>query len=330
MHAIDVVAKRIRERRPLLIAGDERLLGQLPTGNWIGGSTPDLLATSGTPSDPRLLHVTELPGCVTNVSVRTYDRDTIPSVYTDTRASDFSIMVVPAASPTHLEFALRGPSYRDFAIRPLVGWVSGLRSDDLGRAKPKVFSGPTGTQLEDGAAVMHATLPPTLAADVGVLNLFEQGDGDTIRFPEDGFSAREVMINGTSANLAEYISTNGLDIRLPLVADYYGAMVNVSFLSVETVRQEVRFYAPVFAGVSYKHAKPISGYRQQFISRMPTHLSHDIAFSCNCILNYQHSGLSWDYAGEIPGFMTFGEVAYQLLNQTMVYLTINSLPAETR
>lgn len=323
MYAASAVREKISDGRPLLLAGDERLLRSLPAGNWIGASTPEFLAGAGRPPAPPLLHVTELPASVTGASVQTYSRDTISNVYTDGRDSSFSIIIIPAASPTHLEFALHGPGYRDFAIRPLVGWVSGVQLDELGTNEPKVFSGPDGALLEDGAVVMRATLRPTMVADVGVLNLFEQGEGDTIRFFEDGFSARDVLINGAKVNLAEYIATKRLDIRLPLVADYYGAMVNVSFLSVEMARQEVRFYAPVFAGVTYKHARPIDDYQKRFVSHLPD--GHDIAFSCNCILNYRHSGLSMEYASGVTGFMTFGEVAYQLLNQTMVYLTINSL-----
>ena len=128
-----------------------------------------------------------------------------------------------------------------------------------------------------------------------------------------------------SRPISQYIAVKRLDTRLPLVADYYGAMVNVSFQSVDEAKQEVQFYTPVFAGLSYKHAKPIENYVQQFTSRMPTSLSKQIVFSCNCILNYLYSELEGKQTGGITGPITFGEVAYQLLNQTMVYLTINDL-----
>lgn len=325
MHPIAAVRQQISQGRPLLLAGDECLLRSLPRGNWIGASTPDSLADGEKRPAPRLLHVAELPESISHLSVRTYDRDTISSVYTDARESSFSIIIIPAASPTHLEFALHGPGYRDFAVRPLVGWVSGAQLGDPSAPRPKVFSGPDGAFLEDGAVVMHATLPPPLVADVGIVNLFEQDDGDTIRFLEDGFSVRDALVNDTRVNLAEYVAARGLDIRLPLVANYYGAMVNVSFLSADTARREVRFYAPVFAGVTYKHAKSIDDYRRRFVSRLPDRQS--LVFSCNCILNFRYSGLSTEHSAGITGFLTFGEVAYQLLNQTMVYLTVDGLPA---
>jgi hypothetical protein len=59
---------------------------------------------------------------------------------------------------------------------------------------------------------------------------------------------------------------------------------------------------------------------------MPEGLGHQIIFSCNCILNYLYSGLKGKKTAGITGPATFGEIAYQLLNQTMVYLRIIDLP----
>ncbi|MEW6405131.1 MAG: hypothetical protein AB1649_25330, partial [Chloroflexota bacterium] len=92
-------------------------------------------------------------------------------------------------------------------------------------------------------------------------------------------------------------------------------------------KRQVHLYAPVFAGVTYKHAKPIMDYVSQFTSKLPTELSKHPAFSCNCILNYLYSSLEGKPTGAITGPTTFGEVVYQLLNQTMAYLTITDLTA---
>ncbi|MBM4779270.1 MAG: hypothetical protein GQE15_16305, partial [Archangiaceae bacterium] len=43
-------------------------------------------------------------------------------------------------------------------------------------------------------------------------------------------------------------------------------------------------------------------------------------FACNCILNYLYGALEGRTAGTMVGPVTFGEVAYMLLNQTMVYV----------
>jgi hypothetical protein len=188
-----------------------------------------------------------------------------------------------------------------------------------------VFNGYTQTVLEDAAIVMHVSLPLTQRAEIDFVNIFEQGMGDTIIFAQDGFSAHDALINGIKTNFADYVTRQNLDLRLPLVADYFGAMVNVSFQSVDPVKREVRFYAPVFAGVAYKHAKPLKDYVQQFTAKIPLHLNKHPAFSCNCILNYLYSELEGKRTGKITGPATFGEVVYQLLNQTMAYLTITDL-----
>ena len=47
----------------------------------------------------------------------------------------------------------------------------------------------------------------------------------------------------------------------------------------------------------------------------------DPVFTCNCILNYLYANLEGKKTGSIVGPITFGEIAYMLLNQTMVYLT---------
>ncbi len=44
--------------------------------------------------------------------------------------------------------------------------------------------------------------------------------------------------------------------------------------------------------------------------------------SCNCILNYQYGELEGRKIPPFTGPVTFGEVAYQLLNQTLVYVEI--------
>jgi hypothetical protein len=318
----------IAKGKKLLLAGEETLLKQLPAGNWIGGSIPYFMTEQGGLSTQYMIYVTELPDFISEVSVKVYDAATLASVYTDMPHNGFSVIIIPAFCATHLDFALHAPEYKGFASRPLIGWISGVHLNELGKLTPKVFNGQTKTMLEDGAVVMHVTLPPDKIAEVGILNIFEQSEGDTITFPQNGFSAREAYVNGVKTNFAEYIAKNRLDTDLPLVADYFGAMVNVSFEHVDQVNQEVKFYAPVFAGVHYKHAKPVENYVEQFTSRIPDHLDKPPTFSCNCILNYVYSELEGKRTGDITGPITFGEVAYQLLNQTMVYLTITDLATE--
>ncbi len=169
---------------------------------------------------------------------------------------------------------------------------------------------------------MHVALPKAKKAEVGIVNIFEPSEGDVLVFEEDGFAATQVLVNGRAQPLAEYVVKSGLDTRLPLVGDFGGAAINVSFQSVDEASGEVRFYAPVFAGVEYRHAKPVGDYVRAFEDQSPSGAGDRIVFSCNCILNYVHAGLEGKRTGGFMGPITFGEVAYQLLNQTAVFLEI--------
>jgi hypothetical protein len=319
------VKSKITRGEKLLLAGDESLLKLLPAGKWIGGSIPYFMTEEGGLTTRQKIYVTELPETVSGIAIKVYEPTTLANIYTDAPQNGFSIIIMPGSSKTHLEFALHAPQYKDFGHSPLIGWIAGVHLDDLEKIPPKVFNGPTQAMLEDVAVVMHASLSPGYIAEINYVNIFEQGDGDTITFLQDGFSACEAYINGVKTNYADYITRQNLDMRLPLVADYFGARVNVSFQSVDPLKREVRFYAPVFAGASYKHAKPLHDYVQQFTEMLPIYLSRQPAFSCNCILNYLHSELEGKRTGQITGPATFGEVVYQLLNQTMAYLTITEV-----
>jgi hypothetical protein len=302
------------------------LLRQLPAGDWIGGTIPYFMTDEGGGCFRDKIHVNELPEFVSGIDIRVYGEETIPEVYVDAPENGFSVIIIPARSTVHLSFALNAPNYEKFAVRPLVGWISGVHLDDLGKAFPKVFNGRGPEAVENAAVVMHVSLPKNKIADIGIINIFEQGEGDTITFQSDGFSARDAYINGQKRNFGEYLFEKKLDKRLPLVADYYGVLLNTSFKEGDALEEEVEFYAPVFSGLRYKHAKPVDDYVGRFIAHMPEGLGHQILFSCNCILNYVYSGLEGKRIAHITGPTTFGEIAYQLLNQTMVYLRIIDLP----
>jgi hypothetical protein len=78
----------------------------------------------------------------------------------------------------------------------------------------------------------------------------------------------------------------------------------------------------VFAGFRYKLAKPVGDYVSHFQDEVPEGVGDKLVFACNCILNYLYAGLEGRKTAQFTGPVTFGEIAYQLLNQTMAYLTI--------
>jgi hypothetical protein len=320
------VKQMIEAGRKLLLAGDEDALAQLPKGDWIAGTIPYFISSDqGGMVSRDMICTTDITDLVASIDIVAYDQNSLARVYAEGPKHGFSFIIIPAFSKTHRSFALNAPNYKDFGVRPLIGWVAGVHLGDLGKKSPKVINGRTGEALEEGALVLQAVLPEGKVAEIGIINLFEQGDGDILTFTSDDFAAKDVMVNGEKRNLAAYIVKNKLDTKLPLVADYYGALVNISVQDVDEVEGQVKFYAPVFTGIRYKHAKPVADYVKVFNDRLGKECAVDsnrVAFSCNCILNYLYSELEGKKTDPFTGPVTFGEIAYQLLNQTLVYLEI--------
>lgn len=320
--SLDDTAQLIAGQCFLSIAADERLLRRLPRGNWIGGTIPYFMGQDGGASSRELLFVTRFPVLAGRPSIRFYDAAELPQVCVDAPENGFSLVIIPAFSSLHSSFAHDAPAYEDMYLKPLVGWIAGIHLDDLATARPTVINGLTLQADAERAIVMHVELPPQLRAQIDIINLFRQGAGDSIRFPVAGFTAGHCLINGKPENFADYVTARGIDTRLPLVADYSGALVNVSFKGVDPELRRVDFYAPVFAGVEYRLAAEVPDYVREFQAAVPN-AERPLAFSCNCILNYLYSELEGKRTGHLRGPMTFGEIAYQLVNQTLVYLSID-------
>ena len=90
--------------------------------------------------------------------------------------------------------------------------------------------------------------------------------------------------------------------------------------TVDPKAGKVSLYAPVFKDRTYRVAKPVPDYVQAFKAATSS-MSRDVPFAYNCVLNYLYGKLEGTQAG-LPGPFTFGEIAYQLLNQTMVYCDV--------
>jgi len=317
--SLQEATKMIEGGRRLAIAGDEGLLSKLPRGNWIGGTTPYFMAQDGCTISKDKLFVQDLTDVTTGATVMSYGTDDLPKISGHVPESGFSIVIVPAFSPAHIAYGRNAPNYPDIFIKPVLGWIAGVHLGDLGKVSPKVFNGMTGHGSDKEAVAFHCQIEPGKLAIVAIINLFQQGSGDTIQFEEEGFQIKNCLVNGVKRDFAEYLAQNKIDTKLPLVADYCGAEVNVSFQSVDGAKG-VALYAPVFTGVEYKVAAPVSNYIESFHKALPKCASP--VFTCNCILNFLYSELEGKVVERMSGPITFGEIAYQLVNQTLVYLEI--------
>jgi len=322
MFTIKETSELINSGKALSIAGDENLLTQLPKGNWIAGTIPYFIAEDGGLFNKDLLYVTPFDENSIKHKIVEYDEENISNLYLDTFENGYSIIIIPAASKTHFNFSLKSATYENFAVSPVIGWVSGVDLNDLGKVTPKVFNGSTGEFFENKAIVLHLELPKNKYAEIDMVNIFSQDtQADKIEFLKDSFSVSDALVNGKKVNFLNYVKEKGLNTKLPLVADFNGAMFNTGFQSLDEDTGVVNFYAPVFAGVEYHQAINVENYVENFLLELPKDLD-DPVFSCNCILNYLYSELEGKKTSNFTGPVTFGEIAYQLLNQTMAFLEI--------
>lgn len=307
----------------LAIAADHEQLEALPVGNWIGGTIPYFMGQDGGITSREAVFVTPMPkiaGC--SPRVRQYDRATLSQICVSAPDNGYTLVILPAFSDVHMEYARNAALYEDMFLKPVVGWISGIHLDDMGKRAPMVRDGRQKGLLENAAVAFNMPLPENMSAEVSIVNLFEQGPGEEIQFASSSFEASACTVGGRPESLAKYLTRIGHDTRLPLVADYSGAKINVSIKAVDLENDRVEFYAPVFSRMAYKLAKPFSESYEKAFLKATESLPGQASFSCNCILNYLYSELEGKRTGAVTGPMTFGEVAYVLLNQTMVHLSL--------
>lgn len=320
-----VAADLILGGATLAVAGDESVLAALPLGNWMGGTIPYFMGQDGGATTRDQVFITPLspyPGL--KPYIKLYDTASLSQVCVEAPENGFSVIILPAFSEVHFAYAQHASSYDDMFMKPLVGWIAGIHMDDLGRRAPKVRDGRTGVMMENHAVVLHVPLPQNMAANVNIVNLFPQGSGDVIEFRDGGFEATTCLINGKASSLAKYLKDVSHDTRLPLVADYSGAKINVSIKTIDHINDIVAFYGPIFPHITYRLAQPLLDSYEAAFDDAIKHLPESTEFSCNCVLNYFYSELEGKRTGHITGPMTFGEVAYILMNQTMVQLTLKT------
>jgi hypothetical protein len=322
LHSILEVQQMIASGKSLFLAGSAASLSKLPTGNWIGGSIPYFMGAEGGIHSEGRIFVTELPSTAADVVIREYSSKSLPDLYRDAPDNGFTFLLIPNESPFLDTFARNASECDGFLLKPIVGWVTGVQLSEIGKVKATAVDGRTLSITSQSALAMHVTLPANLFAELEIVNIFKPGSGDELTFPESGFNATECFVNGKSTNFAEYIAGKKIDTQLPLTADYSGSILNVSVQSVDRTAGKVHFYAPVFTGIKYYFANPVGDYAQAFAEAIPN--NDEALFSCNCILNYVYGKLEGHHTGGVTGPITFGEIAHQLLNQTLVQLKIRN------
>jgi hypothetical protein len=316
---LEQAIKKIESGKLLHIAGAEKLLGLLPKGNWIGGSTVHFLTEEGGTVTDKLLNVVELP--FAEYRIASYDVDAIEHITADVYDNGLTIVILPFGSDVHTKYALDSDEFEGFFTSVICGWIAGydLVSD---RKVAVAVNGVQGEITETNAVALHISLPEGSTARIDMINIFEPDtEKPVVIFKGDSLDVGNCIVDGEEVNFAEYLREANINTNLPIIGDYSGTKVNVSFKEVTT--KKVHLYAPVKAGVEYRFAKDVEDYEAAFKAKLASIDHSDYLFACNCILNFLNGRMRGKDIGGLYGPVTFGEVAWKVINQTLVYATVS-------
>src|SRR2546425_5569695 len=76
--------------------------------------------------------------------IEVYDANTIARVTQDAPPNGYTFLMMPGFSEVHLAYGKDAPRFKNLFDHPIIGWVTGIHLNDLGKEKPKVFNGKTG------------------------------------------------------------------------------------------------------------------------------------------------------------------------------------------
>lgn len=308
----------INDGKILHIAADDSLLEKLPKGNWIGGTTPYFISDDGGVLTKEKLFVNEID-YADEVRIASYGKYNIFQVVEECYDNGLTMLIMPYGSAVATKYAKEAPEVEELLMHPTVGWIAGADLEAGGQIK--VYDGTSGQCYTDKAVAMYIKLPSNKTAMINIINIFADDKTDpVIKFYDNDLSVTKCSVNGQDVDFAEYIAKKNIDTKMPLVADYNGSYINTSIKGVEN--GTVSFYAPVFKGIEYRFATNVKDYATELKTRIEAAGAHAPVLCCNCILNYLHGDLAGKKMAPYTGPVTFGEIAYQLVNQTLVYCEI--------
>ncbi len=319
-YTIDEVTSFINNGRILSLSGDEKILNKLPKGSWIAGTTPYFMDTVGGLFTEERIFVDDLTDFVEDVKIKIYDKQNIENIATDGFDNGFTILILPLNSDALTQFAYNSLNFKEIYKNPIIGYVAGMNLKLLGSQTAKTYYGPNTKQLENEGVAIHVKLKNNQIASTEIINLNTIDENSpTIIFPKTDFTQSKCTINGKDSNIADFITE--IDYRLPLIADYQGALINRDIKNINTKQKEVSFFSPLFKEEKYRLVNQIDNYHKKFIDSLQNVNTEQIAYSTVCV---SYLGLGKLEGKQIPvtGPFAFGEISYMLLNQTLVYLKI--------
>jgi len=321
-YTFNEVVEFINNGKILSLAADEQLLKKLPKGNWIGGTIPYFMDTEMGKFSKELIFVDDLTEFAVNFKIAKYNKNTIKNIISDSFINGFTVLIIPYESETVEEFSINSLKYENIYQNPIVGFIAGTDLSNLGKVKAKIYSGNDLTFSEEEGIAIHIGIDSKKIASTEIINLNEiNTNSPTIIFPKTSYEQSDCIINGEPDNILSYLTKINYTSGLPLIANFQGALINRDIKVKNIKNNSISFFSPLFKDEKYYLAKPVDDYLNLFEKTLNKIDISNIAYSVLCVSYY---GLANLEGKKIPfaGPFTFGEIAYQLLNQTLVYLKI--------
>ena len=318
------VIKFISQGKKMVLSASENMLDQLPTGDWIGGTSPYFMDKKAGIFTAEKIFVDDFTDIASSFKIETYNKNNIKNIAVDSFKNGFTVLIIPGDSDTLFEFGINSLNYNKIFNNPIVGFIAGFDLSKLGKESPKVYNGQNKEKITNNGIAIHIELPDNKIARVEILNLDTiDRTSPKIEFPKTSFTQSECTINGKKSNITDYLSEIKYKEGLPIIADYNGALINRDIKVIDKEKKEVAFFSPVFHDEIYYLANIIDNYHKLFGEKLKTQ-GLNIPYSCICVSYYSLGNLEHKKI-EAEGVFAFGEIAFQLLNQTLVFLEIDDV-----
>ncbi len=321
LESVDAVVARINRGETLLLAGDPALLAKLPKGNWIAGSIPYFHDAKGMHETRDLLAVDMPPVEATGMRIEVLAADEVTTIAKRARPGEYIYVIAPAFSDAVTSFVASEHDIPGLLNQPIVGWVTGVHLTEMGKGTPVAIDGRNGKVHANALVCAYIALPPSVRAVPTIVNVFEPGDGPVIEVEGDGTKHTYVLADGERRRFTAVLSENKHDTRFPVVTDS-GARFNVSFAGVDDATGEVSMFLPLVRGIEYRLARPLPDYRGALTAKIAAERPKRPVHTSFCVLHYVHAGLANHMIGDYQAPLAFGELAYIMHNQTVVFLAI--------
>lgn len=325
LYTAEEVRGFIAQGKKMVLAGDEEILAALPAGNWIGGTTPYFMDAEKGTCTRDMIFVDDFTDIAENISIQTYPALNLRHIGNDGFFNGFTVVILPLDSPSYYEFAHNSLTYPGIYQNPVVGFVSGINVADFGKITAKAINGKTRLLSHDHAVAMHVELPPNKIARTEILGLDRiHPQAKSIVFPKTSFTQSACLIDGKPANIAEYITELREKHHLfgPLICNTNGALINRDIKHIDLSKGTVSFYSPLYESDVYYIGEVQPNYQELFNDWLNKRTQK--AAYCSICITYYFQGNLENKKVNIEGAFAFGEIAFQLLNKTLVLLEIDT------